>query len=100
VRFVCAGIAFLALSAAAAAALPPGLMDIRATIAGKVLEEGLVQAGDAVRDGDPVVWVRTAAGPAAAARASADGVVVEVLVRPGDVIRRPGTVVARLRPNR
>jgi len=82
------------------AASAPALADIRATLAGEVLEKGLVHIGDAVRDGDPVVWVRAVTGPAPAARASAEGVIAEVLVRPGDVIRKPGAVVARLRKNR
>lgn len=91
------GLLAVALLATAVGAAPQ-LRDVKATLTGEVLEEGLVKAGDRVRDGDPLVYVRTVAGRAVAARAPADGVIVEVLVRPGQVIREKGQVVARLEP--
>ena len=58
----------------------------------------LARTGEVVRDGDPLVYVRTLVGRGVAARAPVDGTVVEVLVRPGQVIRERGTVVVRLNP--
>ncbi len=76
----------------------PRLVDVRATLRGEVLAEGLAQVGDQVSEGDPLVYVRTQIGRAVAARAPVDGRVVEVLVRPGMEIRELGAVVARLEP--
>ncbi len=85
-----------ALTAAAVAA--PRLVEVRATLTGEVLEEGLVRAGQAVQDGAPLVYVRTLIGRAVAARAPAEGTIAEVLVRPGQMIREKGAVVVRLLP--
>jgi len=75
-----------------------GVLEVRATLTGEVLAEGLARPGQEVRDGDPLVYVRALVGRDVAARAPADGTVVEVLVRPGQQIRERGTVVAHLRP--
>lgn len=75
-----------------------GVLEVRATLTGEVLADGLVRPGQEVRDGDPMVYVRALVGRAVAARAPADGTVVEVLVRPGQQIRERGMVVAHLRP--
>lgn len=87
---------------AVAAVLPLGaavrVTEVKATLTGEVLEFGLVRVGDAVRDGDPLVYVRTLVGRGVAARAPHDGVVQEVLVRPGQMIAEKGTVVVRLAP--
>jgi len=91
-------LALLVLVAVPAVAAAPGLLDVRATLTGEVLESGLARPGQVVRDGEPLVMVRTLVGSAVAARAPADGTVIEVLVRPGQVIRERGTVVARLLP--
>ncbi len=85
-----------ALTAAAVAAAR--LVEVRATLTGEVLEEGLVRAGQAVPDGAPLVYVRTLIGRAVAARAPAEGTIAEVLVRPGQMIREKGAVVVRLLP--
>lgn len=82
----------------ATTAAAPRLLEVRATLTGEVMEEGLILPGQVVRDGAPLVYVRTLVGRAVAARAPADGTVVEVLVRPGQVIREKGAVVARLLP--
>lgn len=91
-------IVLVAASASPAAPAPTQIREIKATLTGEVLEEGLVRPGDVVKDGDPIVWVRTVTGRAAAARAPLDGTIVEVLVRPGLVIKEKGAVVARLSP--
>lgn len=72
--------------------------DVKATLTGEVLEAGLVRVGETVRDGDALVYVRTLVGRGVAARAPHDGVVLEVLVRPGQRITEKGTVVVRLNP--
>lgn len=88
----------LLLATATTALAAPRLVDVRATLTGEVQEEGLARPGQVVRDGDPLVYVRTLVGRAVAARAPADGTVVEVLVRPGQMIREKGEVVARFLP--
>jgi len=93
------GIAVIvSLMAATVPAAPKPIVDVRATIRGEVLAEGLAKAGDDVTEGQPLVHVRTQTGRAVAARATVDGRVVEVLVGPGAVIRELGAVVARLEP--
>ncbi len=74
------------------------VLDVKATLTGEVLEENLVRTGEVVRDGDPLVYVRTLVGRGVAARAPVDGTVVAVLVRPGEVIRERGVVVVRMNP--
>jgi biotin carboxyl carrier protein len=76
----------------------PAQRDVKATLTGEVLEQGLVRPGDVVKDGDPLVWVRTITGRGVAARAPVDGTVAEVLVRPGEPIKEKGAVVARISP--
>ena len=95
-RFVLTVLLLAVMVATTAAA--PRLLEVRATLTGEVMEEGLILPGQVVRDGDPLVYVRTLVGRAVAARAPTDGTVVEVLVRPGQVIREKGAVVARLLP--
>jgi biotin carboxyl carrier protein len=74
------------------------LVDVRATLRGEVVADGLARVGDQVSEGDPLVYVRTQIGRAPAARAPVDGRVAEVLVSPGTEIRELGAVVARLEP--
>lgn len=97
-----ASIALVAVSvaalAASAVAAPRQIVDVRANLRGEVMADGLASAGDDVREGDPIVVVRTQTGQGVAARAPVDGRVVEVLVRPGMMIRELGTVVARVEP--
>ncbi len=88
-----------ATSALAAPAAPAArVTDVKATLTGEVVEFGLVRVGEAVRDGDSLVYVRTLLGRGVAARAPHAGVVVEVLVRPGQMISEKGLVVVRLTP--
>jgi len=76
----------------------PRVVDVKATLRGVVLADGLAKAGDDVTEGSPLVYVQTETGRAVAARAPVDGRVTEVLVRPGTVIRELGTVVAHIDP--
>lgn len=91
------GIALLWAPMSAPAA-PKALVEVKATLRGEVLAEGLAKVGDNVSEGDPLVLVRTQTGRAVAARATVDGRVAEMLVGPGTVIRDFGTVVARIEP--
>jgi biotin carboxyl carrier protein len=88
----------VAMMAAVAPAAPKALVDVRATIRGEVLAEGLAKPGDDVNEGTALVYVKTQTGRAVAARATVDGRVVEVLVNPGSIIRELGAVVVRLDP--
>jgi biotin carboxyl carrier protein len=77
---------------------PKPAVDVKATLRGEVLPDDLAKPGDDVREGAALVYVRTQTGRGVAARAPVDGRVLEVLVRPGMMIRELGTVVARLDP--
>lgn len=68
-------------------------VDQRGVLAGRVIS--LLATGTAVREGDILVRVETMTGPVPAARATTNGVVSEVLVKPGDSIG-VGQVVARI----
>lgn len=70
-----------------------GLVEQRAVLGGKVVST--VSVGAAVREGDELVRVETLAGSATAARATASGMVKDVLVGAGQEIRS-GDVVVRL----
>lgn len=83
---------------AMAVGAPRQAVDVKATLIGEVLADGLAKPDDDVSEGDPLVYVRTRTGHGVAARAPADGRVLEVLVQPGSLIREPGTVVARMEP--
>jgi len=95
VCIVCLCVGALAVMATAA---PKAAVEIKATLRGEVLADGLVRAGQDVSEGDPILYVKTPTGRGVAARATVDGRVLEVLVRPGTTIRELGTVVARLDP--
>jgi biotin carboxyl carrier protein len=88
----------VAVLAFAASGAPRQAVDVRATLRGEVLPDDLAGPGDEVREGEALVYVKTQTGRGVAARAPVDGRVLEVLVRPGAVIRELGTVVARLDP--
>ena len=79
-------------------AAPRAAVDIKATLRGEVLPDGLAKVGQDVSEGDPLVYVKTPTGRGVAARATVDGRVLDVLVRPGTIIRELGTIVARLDP--
>ncbi len=71
---------------------------VRAAISGQVLPLQLVAVGQAVHQGDPLLFVRTSTGGAVpAARATIDGQVVQVMVGPGDHVNI-GDPVAAIQP--
>lgn len=89
----------LALVAVAWAMASGALVDQQGVLSGRVLADGLVAPGAAVREGDVLVVVEGLTGPAPAVRANIDGKVKEVLVKPGDTIRS-GDVLVRIEPAR
>lgn len=88
-----------AVAVAARAAPQPGLLEVKSSLAGVVLEDRLSKPGDQVEDAQPLVYVRTdlTGAVGVAARAPRDGVVHEVLVKAGQRIER-GDVVVRMQP--
>ena len=72
-----------------------GLVDHKAVLSGRVSGQDLASAGQDVREGDVLVRVETVAGAQPAVRAAVNGVVRDVLVRPGDTIQA-GKVVVRV----
>lgn len=95
-----AGALLILVAAAVASAAPrAALLEVKSSLAGIVLADELVEVGVQVSDGQPLVYVRTAltGTKSVAARAPRDGVVREVLVRPGQRVER-GDVVVRLEP--
>ncbi|BBB91544.1 MAG TPA: biotin/lipoyl-binding protein [Methylomusa anaerophila] len=68
-------------------------------LSGQVLANGLVSPGAEVREGDILVYVDTITGPAAAVRATVDGIVKEVTVKAGDQVQS-GDVLARIEPGK
>jgi biotin carboxyl carrier protein len=101
-RISSAAIAILAITAcgivdSAVAQRPPVL--VRAAIAGDVVAFQLVEAGQLVKQGDPLLFVKspTRTEPALAAVAPVDGRVTRVTVRPGSHVSI-GDVVAAIQP--
>ncbi len=88
-----------AFAVSALAAPRPDVVDVKSSLAGRVLADDLVEVGDRVEDAQALVYVRTVLTGlrSVAARAPRDGVVREVLVRPGQRVER-GDVVVRLQP--
>lgn len=71
---------------------------VYAALSGQVLPLQLAAVGQAVKQGDPLLFVRTSTGGAVtAARAPVDGKVVQVLVNPGDHVNT-GDPVAVIQP--
>jgi biotin carboxyl carrier protein len=85
----------LVLLLAAGTVFAAGLVDHKAVLSGRVSGQDLTNAGQDVREGDVLVRVETVAGAQPAVRAAVNGVVREVLVRPGDTIQA-GKVVVRV----
>lgn len=60
---------------------------VRSVISGQVLPLQLAAVGQAVKLGDTLIFVRTSTGSASpAARATANGKIVQVMVRVGDFV--------------
>ncbi|HEY3248533.1 MAG TPA: biotin/lipoyl-containing protein [bacterium] len=89
----------VAFASAAVAATAPSWLEVKSALAGVVEAQPLVAVGDAVDDGQPMVYVRTTltGSVSVAARAPRAGVVREVLVTSGQQIER-GVLVARIEP--
>lgn len=82
-----------------ASAAPVAMIDVKTTLAGVVLADDLVDVGERVEDAQVLLYVRTALTglKSVGARAPRDGLVREVLVRPGQRVER-GDVVVRIEP--
>jgi biotin carboxyl carrier protein len=87
----------LGLAASVMAQRPPVL--VRAAIAGDVVASQLVETGQTVKQGDPLVFVKspTRTEPALAAVAPVDGRVTRVTVHPGSHVNI-GDIVAVIQP--
>ena len=70
----------VAVVTAAAVGAPKAAVDVKATLRGEVLADDLAKPGDEVREGAPLIYVKTQTGRGVAARAPTDGHVIEVLV--------------------
>jgi biotin carboxyl carrier protein len=77
----------------------PANVLVRVVISGEVLPLQLVQVGQTVKQGDPIVFIRGTTSNAAVpgAVAAVDGRIVQVMVRPGDRVNI-GDVVAVIEP--
>lgn len=95
-KSIALGVSFL-LAAMIWVAAAANLVDQTGVLAGRVTAQNLVTVGTVVQEGAILVTVETITGPAPAARANRAGVVREVLVKPGEVVRA-GTVLARIEP--
>ena len=73
------------------------LVDQHGVLSGRVVSQNLVAVGVFVKEGAVLANVESITGAAPAARATRDGVVREVLVKPGDIVRA-GQVIARIEP--
>ena len=80
-----------------AVACGAALVDQISVLGGKVSSQKLVTPGERVKEGQILLHIESFAGPVPAARASSNGVIAEVLVKPGSQITSR-QVVARLRP--
>lgn len=71
------------------------LVDQKSVLSGKV--HAAIGPGSVVREGDVLVVVNTILGPSPAVRATMDGVVRELLVKPGASVRQ-GEIAVRIEP--
>ena len=88
---IVSAVLLLTLGWAAAA----GLVDQRGVLTGRVVADQLVSEGAVVSVGTPLVFIGTPVGPVPATRANVNGVVRQVLVKPGDMIHT-GDVLVRM----
>ena len=65
----------------------------KSILQGEVVATQLVAVGQQVKEGEALVCVKTALGTAVASRATVNGTVVEVLVRPGEIVKTQQAVV-------
>jgi len=89
----------LSVTSLMAAAQQANTDTVRVTVSGEVLPLQLAKVGQAVKQGEPLVFIRgTTSGAAVpAAVASVNGKVVQVMVRPGDHVNI-GDPVAAIQP--
>ena len=89
----------LSVTSLMAAAQQANTDTVRVTVSGEVLPLQLAKVGQAVKQGEPLVFIRgTTSGAAVpAAVASVSGKVVQVMVRPGDHVNI-GDPVAAIQP--
>jgi biotin carboxyl carrier protein len=87
----------LLLAATIWVASAENLIDQKGVLGGRVVTQNLTSAGAMVKEGNVLVCVESITGPAVAARATRDGVVREVLVKPGDMVI-VGQVLVRIEP--
>ena len=71
-------------------------ISITSTLNGKVSSSNLVRQGQEVKEGQTLVMIESIAGTVPAARATANGTVLQVLVKPGDTVKS-GQVVVKIR---
>lgn len=89
----------LVLALVAWAAAANGSVDQKTVLSGKVLPNQLVSTGSMVKEGDILVVVDSITGPIPAVRATTDGRVSDVLVRPGDSVKT-GDVLVKIEPRK
>lgn len=94
-KILCSLIMMFLVTAVCLAA--PSLIDQRGVLTGQVLADNLAAEGMLVQVGTPLVMIQTPVGPVAATRANVKGIVRQVLVAPGDMIRT-GEVLVRIEP--
>ncbi|MDR2007048.1 MAG: hypothetical protein LBP78_07395 [Acidaminococcales bacterium] len=75
-----------------------GLVDQPSTLSGKVSAKGFAAQGGSIREGQPLLLVESVAGAAVAARATVSGIIADILVKPGDMIKS-GQIDARIKPS-
>ncbi len=88
---------FLVFLVATVCLAAASLIDQRGVLTGQVLADNLAVEGMTVQVGTPLVMIQTPVGPVAATRANVNGIVRQVLVAPGDMIRT-GAVLVRIEP--
>lgn len=73
------------------------LVDQNGVLAGRIVSQNLIAVDSFVKEGTVLAQVESITGAAPVARATRDGVVREVLVKPGDIVRA-GQLIARIEP--
>ena len=98
-RYLVLVIVGLSLTSLMAAAQQGNTVTVPVTVSGEVLPLQLAKVGQAVKQGEPLVFIRgTTSGAAVpAAVAPVSGKVVQVMVRPGDHVNI-GDPVAAIQP--
>jgi biotin carboxyl carrier protein len=92
-RYVAYGLLLLLVAMVTWAFAAPNAVEEKSILSGTVIAEKLVVVGQSVKEGDSLVCVNTITGSAVAARATIDGTIIEVLVKPGDKIKIGDTLV-------